>query len=138
MGAGFLNLPLMHDNDLVSMLDRGKSVCYDKGCSAFHHGLESLLYLHLRTRINGRCRLIQDQHRRQCQHQASNTKKLLFSLRKTAVIALDISIIPIWQTFDKFMRMGSSGCLHHLFFCRIRVGKQKVFPDSALFQPGLL
>ena len=41
MGAGFLDLSLMHDNDLVGMLDRGKSVCNHDRSSALHEFCQS-------------------------------------------------------------------------------------------------
>ena len=43
MCAAFSDLALVNDDDLVSVLDRGKTVSYHDRGSAFHHGLESIL-----------------------------------------------------------------------------------------------
>lgn len=56
MGAGFLDLSLMHDNDLVGMLDRGKSVCNHDRSSALHEFCQSTCDKSLGLRVDiGSC-----------------------------------------------------------------------------------
>ena len=56
MGAGFLDLSLMHDNDLVGMLDRGKSVCNHNRSSALHEFCQSTCDKSLGLRVDiGSC-----------------------------------------------------------------------------------
>ena len=60
---------VLHDQDHICLADRGQSMCNDKTRSALHHRCERILDLDLRSCIDGRSRLIKDQHRWQAEHQ---------------------------------------------------------------------
>ena len=79
--ASLLNdVPVLHDQDHIRFPYGGKPVCHNKARVSFHQSSESLLDLHFRSGINGRCRLIQNQHGRMTEHDSCNTQKLLLSL----------------------------------------------------------
>ena len=71
--ALFDDLSLIHDQDLIGIADRRKTMGNDERSPTLHQGIESLLYLQLGTRIDGRSRLIQYQHRRHLQHDPRDT-----------------------------------------------------------------
>ncbi len=58
---------IFHHQNPVCILNRGQSMCHDKAGAPFHQFCKCILNLDLRSGINGRCRLIQNQHRRLAQ-----------------------------------------------------------------------
>ena len=53
--------PVLHDKDGICIFDCLQTVGYDEACSPLHEVVEALLDMHLRHRIDTRCRLIQNQ-----------------------------------------------------------------------------
>ena len=94
--------------------------------------------MHLCSCINGRCGLIQNQHRRQTEHNARNTEQLFLPLGQTASVFCDHSIIALRQSFDKTVCMGGFCRCHDFLFCGIRFSHNDIVTNGARFQPGLL
>ena len=65
-----------HNQNDIGVLNRGKAMGDDKGSTALHQGLEGLLELHLRAGVDAGGGLVQDQHRRQAEHDPGNAQKL--------------------------------------------------------------
>ena len=72
------NLSVFHDEDQRSVADRGQTVGNDKTRSALHQLVKRLLNLQFGTGIDAGGRLVEDQHRRQAEHDTGDTKKLFF------------------------------------------------------------
>ncbi len=68
MGALLNNVPVFHHQDHIRLPDRGKAVRDDKAGPPLHHGRKCFLDADLGPRIDGGGCLIQNQHRRQAQH----------------------------------------------------------------------
>ena len=74
------NLSVFHDEDQRSVADRGQTVGNDKTRSALHQLVKRLLNLQFGTGIDAGGRLVEDQHRRQAEHDTGDTKKLFLHL----------------------------------------------------------
>ena len=61
-------------------------MCHDKAGAAFHHVGKGLLDLDLSTGIDAGGCLIQDQHRRQAEHDSGDTQQLFLSLADIASV----------------------------------------------------
>ena len=80
------DFPVFHNQNHIRFPNRRQTVCYDKARAPLHHGQKRLLYPQLRSRINGGCCLVQNQHWRQTKHHSCDTKKLLLPLGQIASI----------------------------------------------------
>ena len=79
MSALLDNVPVLHDKDDVRLADGGQAVGDDEARSALHHSGKRRLNVHLRARVDGACGLVENEHRRQAEHDTRDAKKLLLS-----------------------------------------------------------
>ena len=93
------NLSVFHDEDQRSVADRGQTVGNDETRSALHQLVKRLLNLQFGTGIDAGGRLVEDQHRRQAEHDTGDTKKLFLPLAD-AVFA-ENRVKSLRQTLDK-------------------------------------
>lgn len=73
VAALFDNIAVFHDEDDIRLPYCRKSVRNNETGSPFHHGRKCFLNPDFRSRINGRRRFVQNQHRRQAKHDSRNT-----------------------------------------------------------------
>ena len=106
-------------------------MCNNKAGTAFHHGSESLLDTDLGAGIDGRGCLIEDQHRRQAQHDAGNAQKLLLPLGKITAILGDHRVISIRHTLDKAVGMRLLCRPDDLLLGRVRLAVGNILPDGS-------
>ena len=124
---------IFHNQNPIRILNRRKSMCHNKTGAPFHQFCKCILNFDLRSGINGRCRLIQNQHRRLAEHNTRNGDQLLLSLRQTSAIFSDPGILSVGQTFDKSMRMAGFCRCDHFFLCRIRFSHADIFTNCTGF-----
>ncbi len=74
------DLSIFHDEDQRSVADRGQTVCNDETRPALHELVKRLLYQQLRARVDAGGRLVEDEHRRQAEHDTGDTEKLFLPL----------------------------------------------------------
>ena len=74
------DITVAHHEDEVGVSNRREAVRHDERGAALHHAVEGMLDVKLGARIDGRGRLIEDEHRRKCKHDPRDTKQLLLPL----------------------------------------------------------
>ena len=84
-----------------------------------HQLVKRLLNLQFGTGIDAGGRLVEDQHRRQAEHDTGDTKKLFLPLAD-AVFA-ENRVKPLRQTLDKLPAVCLFGRIDDLLFRRIRL-----------------
>ena len=108
----------------------------DETRSALHQLVKRLLNLQFGTGIDAGGRLVEDQHRRQAEHDTGDTKKLFLPLAD-AVFA-ENRVKPLRQTLDKLPAVCLFGRIDDLLFRRIRLSEADVVAHGSLFDPGIL
>ena len=91
---------LHHQND-VRLADGREAMGDNKARAALHQAVEGLLNFDLRARVDGGCRLVEDEHRRKAEHDARDTQQLLLPLGQAAAILGDRRVIALRQAADK-------------------------------------
>ena len=76
MFALFDDMAALHDQNHVRLADGGQAMRDDEARAARHHRGERLLDLQLGARVDGAGRLVQNQHRRQRQHEPRDAEQL--------------------------------------------------------------
>ena len=69
-------MAVLHDQNHIRLADGRQAVSNDKARAALHHGGKRLLDLQLGARVDGAGRLVQNQHRRQRQHEPRDAEQL--------------------------------------------------------------
>ena len=137
--AALLDDPAVpHHQDHVRLTDRGEPVRNDKCRAPFHQLRKCILDLHLRPGINGRGRLVKNQHRRPAKHHAGNAQKLLLSLGQSAAIFRDPCVVPVRQPPDETVDMGRFRRRDHFFLRSVRASHGNIVTDRSGLQPGVL
>ena len=82
MIAALNNTPFIHDENEVSLANRGQSMSHHQGCAPLGQVFKGLLNLLFRGGIERACRLIQQQHRGVFQHGTGNRDALPLATRQ--------------------------------------------------------
>jgi len=93
-----------HQND-ICLADGREAMGDDEARAALHQAVEGLLNFDLRARVDGGRRLVEDEHRRQAEHDARDAQQLLLPLGQAAAILGDRRVIALRQAPDEAMRM---------------------------------
>ena len=80
MVSGLDDVTVLHHDDDVGAAYRRETVRHNEARAPLHHLSERALYLHLGSGIDGGGRFVENQHRRQAEHDARYAKKLPLSL----------------------------------------------------------
>ena len=78
----------------------------DQRCTTLHDGFQCILYVPFRFRIEGRCCLVQDQHRCVFQQGPCNGQSLALAAGKHHAVVTNHGIQTFRHTLDEFQRMG--------------------------------
>lgn len=132
------DIAVLHDENAVGVADRGKAVRYDKARASLHHTGESVLNFQLGARVNGGRRLVEDQHRRQTEHNAGDAEELLLPLRKLVAVFGKQRVIALREPLDEAVGVRGLGSGDNLLVGRIGLAHNDVFADGALHKPCFL
>ena len=80
MGAALDDAALLQYHDAVRVADRGQAVGDNKGRAAIHQAVHAVLHEFFGAGVDGRSRLIQNQHRRVGDCRAGDGKQLALTL----------------------------------------------------------
>ena len=138
MIALFNDPAIFHDQNNIRILNGGKPVRHNETGPSLHQLGKSILDLLLRSRIDRRGRLVQNQHSRYVEHDPGDTKQLFLSLTHTCSVLGDPGVKPLRHLLDEAVRMGFFGRLYDLLIGISLIAKSDVLPDSSCFQPGIL
>ena len=90
----------------------------NKGRSACHQFIHTILYDLLCSRIDRTCRLIKDQYRRICNGCSSDRQKLSLPLTQVSTVTGQYRIIAIRQFVNKTVCIGKfCCCMYFLIRC---------------------
>ena len=106
MVAPFDDLAVLQDDDLVSMLNGGKTVCDHQHRANRLHLFQRTLYQHFRFRIDIGRRLIEYEDLRLVDHRSCERQELPLTLREVLAVVFQHSVVPIRQSADKIVRSG--------------------------------
>lgn len=131
-------ISIFHYKDPIRRADGRKAMRHNKAGPSFHQLFKRFLNLNLRPGINRGRRLVQDQDRRQTQHDSCDTKKLLLSLGKIAAFFGDYSVIPVRHPGDKAVGVSLFCRMNDLLSCGLRISICNILRNRGGFQPGFL
>ena len=80
MGTALNNLSLLKNHDTIGVSYGRQTMCDNKGCSSAHQLIHTILNNALGTGINGACRLIENQYRRNRNGCTRDSKQLPLTL----------------------------------------------------------
>ena len=132
MGAFLPDLTLMHDDNLVAVLDSGQAVCHDDGGTAFHQLAQCILNEGFGLGVDIGGRFVQNEHRRLEGQRPGKGQQLTLTGREGRAPLDDLMIIAALQIGDEGMGVDVLCRLHHSL-----VGNGGVVqPDIALDVTG--
>ena len=128
---------LHHQND-VRLADGREAMGDNEARAALHQAVEGLLDLDLRARVDGGRRLVEDEHRRQAEHDARNAQQLLLPLGQAAAILGDRRVIALRQAANEAVRMRGLCRGDDLLVRCVRLAHDDILADGAGLEPGVL
>ena len=120
------------------MLDRAQSVCNRHGSPRLHEPLQCILYQPFTLRVQGRCRLVQDQYRWVLQDRPRDTHALPLSATQSATSVSDVRVKSLFTLHDKLIRIRNLRCLLNLFLCGMLHTERDIIPKRIIKQDCLL
>ena len=124
-----------YEND-IRIAYGGESVCDDKARPAAHQAVKCTLNLEFGIGINARGRLVKYQHRRQAEHNASDTEQLLLTLTQTVVRYYCVE--PMRQTADKSEAVCSLCGTENFIVGRVGLAECDIIAYSTALEPCVL
>ena len=109
MGPRLADAALVEHKDLIGMAYGAQAVSHNQAGSSLHQSTDSLLHLLLRSRIQRRGGLIQQQHRRILVKGASNTQALALTATQLAAAISHIRLPLALHRLDEFPGIGRFG-----------------------------
>ncbi len=129
MTSGFLDLPLIQNNDFIGPLNCREAVSNDDRRTVGHHFFNRLLYHLLRFMIDGRCCFIEYQNTGIVHHCANKRKELSLSNRKGGATLHHIILKPSRQPVNEFSGAYQIGCVQDHFIGHFRVAEGNIVLD---------
>ena len=137
MGALFCNLAVLHHEDAVGVTDGREPVRHDEGGAPLHQTCECILNLDFGSGVDGRGRLIENEHRRFHEHDPRYAEQLPFALGEAVVVA-DDRVIAVFQTLYEAVCARRFCGRDDLFIGRVSLAERDVLPNRAVLYPGVL
>ena len=138
MGALFNDMALVHHQNDVGVLDGGEPVGDDKAGAALHQRLKGPLDADFGHRVDRRGRLVENQHRRQAEHNPGDAEQLLLALGEVAAPFGDDGVVALGHPHDETVGVGLFGGGDNLPLGGVRAAVGDVVPDGGRAQPGVL
>ena len=114
MVAAFADLTLVHDNDLIAILDGGQAVSHDDGGTALHQLVQRILDQRFGLCVDVGGSFVQNQHGRlECQGTCKG-QQLTLTGREGCAALDDLMIIAAIQLLDKAVGVDVFGSFHHI------------------------
>ncbi len=105
MRPALADTPVMHDNDIVRVLDRREAVGYHDRSPAGHQLFQGVLDPLFGFRINIRCGLVQNQDGRIKRQRPREGQQLSLSSREGRSALADPFVVTVRKPFDEFARV---------------------------------
>ena len=121
----------LHDENYIRIAYGRKAMRHDKARAPFHQAIKGLLNFEFRSCVNGRSRLVQDEHGGIAHHNAGNAEELALSLREALSVLGNDRIIAVRKPLDKACNVAGARHFTHLFFRNAGISHGDVFAYGA-------
>ena len=132
------DMAVLHDQNHVRLADGRQTMRDDEARAPPHHRGEHLLDLQLGARVDGAGRLVEDQHRRQRQHEPRDAEQLPLSGGESCARVGQGRIIALRQARDEAVGMGGLRRGLDLGLRGLGPGQRDVLAHRAGLEPGVL
>lgn len=127
-------LAIFQNHNLISIFNRRKTMRNNKGRSAYHQAVQSLLYHALAFRIECRGCLVENQNLRVLQYCPGNRNALTLTTGNIHTAVTQHCFIAVRQLHNKVMGIRSLRCSLYLFTCRIKTSVKNVIINRTVEQ----
>lgn len=131
MIAMFDDASRLHDEDRVGVTNGGDPVSDHETCPFCAECRHGLLNQHLRARIDGARRLVEDQNcgvREEC---TGDSEKLLLPHTHDATFVIDHRVVSVGKCTHEPVHVRRLSCGLDLLFGRLRIAVGNILPDGA-------
>ena len=129
MCAMLFDPPMIDHIDLVSIENRGKTMRNHEGRTAHHQFVQGSLHHLFAFRIQGRCRLVQNQNARIFQDGTGDGHALALTARKIQPSFADLRVVALRQITNERIRIRRLGGLDDLLVRRIQPSVADILHD---------
>ena len=138
MRSGFADHAVFNHDDIIRVADGGKPVRDDENRLLAAQAVDRLANQLLRLVIDGRRRLVENQHRRVAQKRPRDGDTLLLSARKPRPAFADNRLIPIRHFADERVRPRRLCGPNHRLIRRVRRAVADIIHDGAVKEEHIL
>ena len=136
--AGFDNMSVLHNENNIRIHNGGKAVRDDEARAPSHHLGECALNTNFGARVNrGRC-LVENEHRRQAEHNARYANKLLLPLRELLAALSDEGVVAVFQPLYEAVGVCRLCRRDNLLVGGVGLAHSDIIPNRRGRQPGVL
>jgi len=136
--APLYDLPLVHDEDQIGVLNRRESVGDDEARSSLHQVVHRFLDGDLGERVDVACGFVQYEHVWIGQEGPCNGYELLFTVRYVRCLFVDHGVVSIRQGHDEVVRLRHLRSPYDFLLCGVLFSVGYVLPYRAVEQPRVL
>ena len=129
---------VVEHHDRVRVLDRRQPVSDDEHRPSLHQCVHALLDEILGASVDGRRRLVEDEHGRVCDRGTRDGQQLLLPLRQVGAVAGQHRVVAVRKTGDEVVRVGEFRRGDALVVGRVQLAVTDVVHDRAGEQVGVL
>ena len=109
----------------------------DERGAVLAHAVERMLDMHFGAGIDRACRFVEDQDRREREHDARDAQQLALAFGEVAVVVKD-RVVTVWQTLDKTVRVRLFGGRDDFIIAGVRLADRDVVAHGSFADPGIL
>lgn len=138
VAAGFDELTMLHDEDVVGVANGGQAVRDDEhGLFASQFG-EGLLHLLFGVRIEGGGGFVENENVVVAQKGTGDGQKLALSLRKNAALVVENGVVALGQRLDDLIKATFLAGADDSVAADVRLAEANVVEDAGIEEHGLL
>ena len=138
MRAAFDDASLFQNHDAVGVAHGGQPVRDDKGRASRHQRVHTVLHQFFRSRVDGRSRLVENQHRRIGHGRAGNGEQLPLSLAQIRAVAGQNGRVAVRQAPNEAVCVGQLCGGNAFVIGGGEVSVTDIFQDAAAEQVRIL
>ena len=131
MTTDCFDLALIQNNNLICILNRSDTLCYNNLCRIRNLLCKRFADRCIRFRIHRTCRVIKNQDLRLLQKCSCYTKSLFLTTGYIRTTLFNIRIIAIRKSLHKFICTGQTADTLNILICSIFVTPAKIFLDRS-------
>ena len=138
MRAGLDDVPLVHDDDRIRILDGGEAVRDDQARAAFHQAVHGLLDVFFSARIDVRGRLVEDEDVRVREERTADGDELPLALRDVVAGVGEQGLVSFGQGGRDLVDVAEGGGAFEVLLRGVRLGVAHVAADRVREEDRIL